>query len=137
MNKHIINKRKEVIASERYIKFIIKHQNKLHKRYYSSNVPKKYKVVNVLRARKLLYKNVYEEWKYIKMNVIYHRDCLVDGLQSIKLKEEVDVTMGAIYEVLPLYKGEMVVEKQTVELEEKYFNFIKELIKKIPEWGLM
>ena len=25
MNKHIINKRKEVIASERYIKFIIKY----------------------------------------------------------------------------------------------------------------
>lgn len=71
------------------------------------------------------------------MNVIYHRDCLVDGLQSIKLKEEVDVTMGAIYEVLPLYKGEMVVEKQTVELEEKYFNFIKELTKKIPEWKFM
>ena len=29
------------------------------------------------------------------------------------------------------------VEKQTMELEEKYFNFIKELTKKIPEWGLM
>ena len=35
------------------------------------------------------------------------------------------------------YEGEMVAEKQTMELEEKYFNFIKELIKKIPEWGLM
>ena len=56
---------------------------------------------------------------------------------TTNLKEEVDVTMGAIYEVLPLYKGEMVVEKQTMELEEKYFNFIKELAKKIPEWGLM
>ena len=54
----IINKRKEVIASERYIKFIIKHQNKLQKRYYSENVPKKYRLVSVLRARKLLYANV-------------------------------------------------------------------------------
>ena len=63
MNKHIINKRKEVIASERYIKFIIKHQNKLHRRYYSSNVPKKYKVVNVLRARKLMYKGIYRDWQ--------------------------------------------------------------------------
>ena len=61
MNKYIINKRKEVIASERYIKFIIKHQNKLHRRYYSSNVPKKYKVVNVLRARRLLYRSIYED----------------------------------------------------------------------------
>ena len=61
MNKYIRNKRKEVIASERYIKFIIKHQNKLHRRYYSSNVPKKYKVVNVLRARKLMYKNIYKD----------------------------------------------------------------------------
>ena len=61
MNKYIRKKRKEVIANDRYIKLIIKHQNKLHRRYYSSNVPKKYKVVNVLRARKLLYKNVYEE----------------------------------------------------------------------------
>ena len=61
MNKYIINKRKEVIASERYIKFIIKHQNKLHKRYYSDNVPKKYKIVNVLRARKLIYKNTYRD----------------------------------------------------------------------------
>ena len=56
---------------------------------------------------------------------------------TTNLKEEVEVTMGAIYEVLLLYKGEMVVEKQTMELEEKYFNFIKELTKKIPEWGLM
>ena len=40
LNKYIRNKRKEVIASERYIKFIIKHQNKLHRRYYSDNVPK-------------------------------------------------------------------------------------------------
>ena len=61
MNKYVKKKRKEVIASERYIKFIIKHQNKLHKRYYSSNVPKKYKVVSVLRARKLMYKNVFED----------------------------------------------------------------------------
>ena len=56
---------------------------------------------------------------------------------TTNLKEEVEVTMGAIYEVLLLYKGEIVVEKQTMELEEKYFNFIKELTKKIPEWGLM
>lgn len=61
MNKYIRKKRKEVIVSERYIKFIIKHQNKLHKRYYSGNVPKKYKVVNVLRARKLMYKNIYND----------------------------------------------------------------------------
>lgn len=60
MNKYIRKKRKEVIASERYIKFIIKHQNKLHRRYYSDNVPKKYKVVNVLRARRLLYRSIYE-----------------------------------------------------------------------------
>ena len=63
MNKYIINKRKEVIASERYIKFIIKHQNKLYRRYYSSNVPKKYKVVNVLRARKLMHKGIYKDLK--------------------------------------------------------------------------
>ena len=61
MNKYIRNKRKEVIANDRYIKFIIKHQNKLHRRYYSSNVPKKYKVVNVLIARKLMYKNTYKD----------------------------------------------------------------------------
>ena len=61
MNKYIKKKRKEVIANERYIKFIIKHQNKLNRRYYSSNVPKKYKVVNVLRARKLMYKNMYKD----------------------------------------------------------------------------
>ena len=61
MNTYIRNKRKAVIASERYIKFIIKHQNKLHRRYYSSNVHKKYKVVNVLRARKLMYKNTYRD----------------------------------------------------------------------------
>ena len=61
MNKYIRNKRKEVIDSERYIKFIIKHQNKLDRRYYSSNVPKKYKVVNVLRARKLMYKGIYKD----------------------------------------------------------------------------
>ena len=60
MNKYIRNKRKEVIASERYIKFIIKHQNKLHRRYYSDNVPKKYKLVNVLRARRLLYRSLDE-----------------------------------------------------------------------------
>lgn len=82
MNKYIRKKRKEVIASERYIKFIIKHQNKLHRRYYSNNVPKKYKVVNVLRARKLMYKNVYEGWKYMKMNDIYYGDC-IDGMKRI------------------------------------------------------
>lgn len=38
---------------------------------------------------------------------------------------------------ISLYKGELVVEKQTMELEEKYFNFIKELTKKIPEWVFM
>ena len=56
---------------------------------------------------------------------------------TTNLKEEVEVTMGAIYEVLLLYKGEMVIEKKTMELEEKYFNFIKELTKKIPEWRFM
>ena len=56
---------------------------------------------------------------------------------TTNLKEEVDATMGAIYEVLPLYKGEFVVEKRTMELEAKYFNLIKKLTKKIPEWGLM
>ena len=58
-------------------------------------------------------------------------------VSTTNLKDEVEVTMGAIYEVLLLYKGEMVVEKKTMELEEKYFNSIKELTKKIPEWRLM
>ena len=61
MNKYIMNKRAQVIYANKHIKFIIKHQNRLHKRYYSSNVPKKYKVVNVLRARKLIYKNTYKD----------------------------------------------------------------------------
>ena len=56
---------------------------------------------------------------------------------TTNLKEEIDATMGAIYEVLPLYKGEMVVEKRIMELESKYFSFIKRLTKKIPEWRLM
>lgn len=56
---------------------------------------------------------------------------------TTNLEEEVDATMGAIYEVLPLYKGEIVVEKRTMELEAKYFNLIKKLTKKIPEWRLM
>ena len=78
-----------------------------------------------------------EEEKETHKNNLSIRDYETLYASTTNLKEEVDVTIGAIYEVLPLYKGEMVVEKQTMELEEKYFNFIKELIKKIPEWGLM
>ena len=78
-----------------------------------------------------------EEEKEILENNLSIRDYDALYASTTNLKEEVDATMGAIYEVLPLYKGEIVVEKQTMELEEKYFNFIKELTKKIPEWGLM
>ena len=78
-----------------------------------------------------------EEEKETHKNNLSIRDYETLYASTTNLKEEVDVTIGAIYEVLPLYKGEMVVEKQTMELEEKYFNFIKELIKKIPEWRLM
>ena len=45
--------------------------------------------------------------------------------------------MGAIYELLPLYNGEKVVEKKVMELEEKYFDFIKELCVQIPEWKII
>lgn len=58
MNKNIFKKRKMTIYANKRIKFIIKHQNRLHKRYYSDNVPKKYRLVGVFRARKLLYANV-------------------------------------------------------------------------------
>ena len=78
-----------------------------------------------------------EEEKETHKNNLSIRDYETLYASTTNLKEEVDVTIGAIYEVLPLYKGEMVVEKQTMELEEKYFNFIKELAKKIPEWGIM
>ena len=78
-----------------------------------------------------------EEEKETHENNLSIRDYETLYASTTNLKEEVDVTMGAIYEVLPLYKGENVVEKQTMELEEKYFNFIKELTKKIPEWELM
>ena len=78
-----------------------------------------------------------EEEKETHKNNLSIRDYETLYAYTTNLKEEVDVTIGAIYEVLPLYKGEMVVEKQTMELEEKYFNFIKELAKKIPEWGIM
>ena len=54
-----------------------------------------------------------------------------------ELKEEVNATMGAIYELLPLYNGEKVVEKKVMELEEKYFDFIKELCVQIPEWKII
>ena len=49
MNKNILKKRKMTVYANKSIKFIIKHQNKLHKRYYSENVPKKYRLVSVLR----------------------------------------------------------------------------------------
>lgn len=78
-----------------------------------------------------------EEEKETHENNLSIRDYEALYTSATNLKAEVDTTMGAIYEVFPLYKGEMVVEKQTMELEEKYFNFIKELTKKIPEWGLM
>lgn len=78
-----------------------------------------------------------EEEKEILGNNLSIRDYEALYTSTKNLKEEVDATMGAIYEVLPLYKGEMVVEKRTMELEAKYFSFIKKLTKKIPEWGLM
>ncbi len=80
---------------------------------------------------------ILEEEKETLENNISIRDYEALYTSTINLKEEVEVTMGAIYEVLPLYKGEMVVEKRTMELESKYFSFIKKLTKKIPEWGLM
>jgi hypothetical protein len=80
---------------------------------------------------------ILEEEKETHENNLSIRDYESLYTSTTSLKEEVDATMGAIYEVLPLYKGEMVVEKQTMELESKYFSFIKRLTKKIPEWGLM
>lgn len=80
---------------------------------------------------------ILEEEKETHENNLSIRDYEALYTSTTNLKEEVDATMGAIYEVLPLYKGEMVVEKRTMELESKYFSFIKRLTKKIPEWGLM
>lgn len=80
---------------------------------------------------------ILEEEKETHENNLSIRDYEALYTSTTNLKEEVDATMGAIYEVLPLYKGEMVVEKRTMELEAKYFNLIKKLTKKIPEWGLM
>ena len=74
-----------------------------------------------------------EEEKETHKNNLSIRDYETLYSSTTNLKEEVDATMGAIYEVLPLYKGEIVVEKQTIELESKYFSFIKRLTKKIPE----
>lgn len=54
-----------------------------------------------------------------------------------ELKEEVDATMGTIYELLSLYNGEKVVEKKVMELEENYFDFIKKLCMQIPEWKII
>ena len=59
------------------------------------------------------------------------------SVSAKELKEEVDATMGAIYELLLLYNGEKVVEKKVMELEEKYFDFIKELCMQIPEWKII
>lgn len=78
-----------------------------------------------------------EEEKQTHENNLSIRDYEALYTSTTNLKEEVDATLGAIYEVLPLYKGEMVVEKRTMELEGKYFSFIKKLTKKIPEWSLM
>ena len=78
-----------------------------------------------------------EEEKETHENNLSISDYEILYASTTNLKEEVDVTMGAIYEVLPLYKGEIVVEKRTMELEAKYFNLIKKLTKKIPEWRLM
>lgn len=80
---------------------------------------------------------ILEKEKETHENNLSIRDYEALYTSTTNLKEEVDATMGAIYEVLPLYKGEMVVEKRTIELESKYFSFIKKLTKKIPEWGLM
>ena len=80
---------------------------------------------------------ILEEEKETHENNLSIRDYEALYTSTTNLKEEVDVTLCAIYEVLPLYKGEMVVEKRTMELEAKYFSFIKKLTKKIPEWGLM
>ena len=80
---------------------------------------------------------ILEEEKETHENNLSIRDYEALYTSTTNLKEEVDATMSAIYEVLPLYKGEMVVEKRTMELEAKYFSFIKKLTKKIPEWGLI
>ncbi len=81
--------------------------------------------------------NLLEKEKETHENNLSIRDYEALYTSTTNLKEEVDATMGAIYEVLPLYKGEIVVEKRTMELEAKYFSFIKKLTKKIPEWSLM
>lgn len=98
-----------------------KYETALNKMYFTLN-----KIIKIL-----------EEEKETHENNLSIRDYEALYTSTTNLKEEVDATMGAIYEVLPLYKGEMVVEKRTMELESKYFSFIKKLIKKIPEWGLM
>lgn len=54
-----------------------------------------------------------------------------------ELKEEVDAVLGAIYEVIPLYAGDRVATYPLIELEEKYFRFMKELYIKFPDWCLM
>ncbi len=98
-----------------------KYEIALNKMYYTLH-----KIIKIL-----------EEEKQTHENNLSIRDYDALYTSTTNLKEEVDATMGAIYEVLPLYKGEMVVEKRTVELESKYFSFIKKLTKKIPEWSLM
>ena len=85
-----------------------------------------HKIINLLKEEKETHENNLSIGDY---EALY--------TSTTNLKEEVDATLGAIYEVLPLYKGEMVVEKRTMELESKYFSFIKKLTKKIPEWSLM
>lgn len=81
--------------------------------------------------------SILEEERETHENNLSIKDYEALYTSTTELKEEVDATMGAIYKVLPLCKGEVVAEKQVMELEEKYFNFIKELSKKIPEWCIM
>lgn len=85
-----------------------------------------YKIINISKKQKEYIDDTYSMDSYEKL-------CS----SAKELKEEVDATMGAIYELLQLYNGEKVVEKKVMKLEEKYFDFIKELCMQIPEWKII
>lgn len=85
-----------------------------------------HKIINMSKKQKEYIDDTYSMYSYEKL-------CS----SAKELKKEVDATMGAIYELLHLYNGEKVVEKKVMELEEKYFNFIKELCMQIPEWKII
>lgn len=85
-----------------------------------------YKIINMSKKQKEYINDNDKMYSYEKLSA-----------SAKELKEEVDATMGVIYELLLLYNGEKVVEKKVMELEEKYFDFIKELCMQIPEWKII